>query len=524
MKNALLLILTFVVSSFQALVAAEVNLVDESNRSKGFEAVASKLDLGGDLYYYMDTEGYIEEIANVLSGFMQDMQAMQVAQGGMPNPAMALATRFDVYGQHLGFFNIEAVGMSAYNRDGVYHCKTFVYQPEGRVGLFSLLGDEPHPLELLEYAPAGTDYFYSLDLSLDRLELIARNIVTDIMGEMGAGMLDGGLGQPVPGVGMTNRDLLAQLDTELALIVDLGEPQAVPQMSPDMPSLEIPQVSATIIMRNLAPLIDEVMGTPLAQQKFTVSKSDRYTYYQFPAYETSFPFGEGAALIATDSQTGFVYLSTSREYLDRCLAQPNGLAQSADFKVATKGLPHEGNGFNFISSDVYKVVSDLMESVSATVPAEASFGIGFYEFLFPMLGATGEEPSAATVLRNESAGTLVIANSPFRPSSGAGSEAQAPMMVGLMAAMAIPAFNKVRETSREKAVINNLRQFVSGGDQFMLEEGQLQATYSDIVGPDRYVKSLDPVYGEDYTELVMDAEGGTLTVILSDGSEISYDY
>jgi len=35
------------------------------------------------------------------------------------------------------------------------------------------------------------------------------------------------------------------------------------------------------------------------------------------------------------------------------------------------------------------------------------------------------------------------------------------VIIGLLAAMAIPAFQKVRVSSQEKAVVNNLRQFAS---------------------------------------------------------------
>jgi len=46
------------------------------------------------------------------------------------------------------------------------------------------------------------------------------------------------------------------------------------------------------------------------------------------------------------------------------------------------------------------------------------------------------------------------------------------VIIGLLAAMAIPAFQKVRETSQKKTMINNLRQIASGADQYFLEEGK----------------------------------------------------
>ncbi|HTQ31362.1 MAG TPA: prepilin-type N-terminal cleavage/methylation domain-containing protein, partial [Opitutaceae bacterium] len=77
------------------------------------------------------------------------------------------------------------------------------------------------------------------------------------------------------------------------------------------------------------------------------------------------------------------------------------------------------------------------------------------------------------------------------------------VIIGLLAAMAIPAFNKVRQASREKAITNNLRQLSSAAQQYMLEQGVNSVGYTDIVGTttDKYVKSINTVAGEDYTTI-----------------------
>lgn len=45
------------------------------------------------------------------------------------------------------------------------------------------------------------------------------------------------------------------------------------------------------------------------------------------------------------------------------------------------------------------------------------------------------------------------------------------VIIGLLAAMAIPAFNKVRETSQGKTCVNNMRQIDSAIDEWALEAG-----------------------------------------------------
>ncbi len=75
------------------------------------------------------------------------------------------------------------------------------------------------------------------------------------------------------------------------------------------------------------------------------------------------------------------------------------------------------------------------------------------------------------------------------------------VIIGMLAAMAIPTFAAVRQQSRMKTVTNNLRVINSAAQQFMGEKGATQAGYTDLVGSgtDNYVRSVSPVAGEDYS-------------------------
>ncbi|MGJ3243110.1 MAG: prepilin-type N-terminal cleavage/methylation domain-containing protein [Opitutales bacterium] len=72
------------------------------------------------------------------------------------------------------------------------------------------------------------------------------------------------------------------------------------------------------------------------------------------------------------------------------------------------------------------------------------------------------------------------------------------VIIGLLAAMAIPAFNKVRTTSQEKTITNNLRQLASAADQYFLEYGVTTVTSTELVGLSKYVKSISQAANETY--------------------------
>src|SRR5476649_1174982 len=74
------------------------------------------------------------------------------------------------------------------------------------------------------------------------------------------------------------------------------------------------------------------------------------------------------------------------------------------------------------------------------------------------------------------------------------------VIIGLLAAMAIPAFQKVRSSSQDKAVTNNLRQLGTGADQYYLERGVSSVATTDLMGTNssQYVKVFTTVANETY--------------------------
>ena len=85
------------------------------------------------------------------------------------------------------------------------------------------------------------------------------------------------------------------------------------------------------------------------------------------------------------------------------------------------------------------------------------------------------------------------------------------VIIGLLAAMAIPAFQKVRASSQDKAVLNNLRQLSSAADQYFLEKGVTSVASSELVGTDttQYIKQIQTVAQESYTANINQGAGIT---------------
>ena len=84
------------------------------------------------------------------------------------------------------------------------------------------------------------------------------------------------------------------------------------------------------------------------------------------------------------------------------------------------------------------------------------------------------------------------------------------VIIGLLAALAIPAFQKVRQSSQDKAVLNNARQLSAAADQYYLENGVSTVTLGSLVGTSNYVKALNLVANETYPDSY--TQGVTITI------------
>ncbi len=88
------------------------------------------------------------------------------------------------------------------------------------------------------------------------------------------------------------------------------------------------------------------------------------------------------------------------------------------------------------------------------------------------------------------------------------------VIIGLLAAMAIPAFQKVRQASRQKTILNNIRQLSAAADQYFLEAGVSTVASSALIGSDKYIKNpINIVASEVYPT----------PIVAGAGYSISYD-
>jgi hypothetical protein len=74
---------------------------------------------------------------------------------------------------------------------------------------------------------------------------------------------------------------------------------------------------------------------------------------------------------------------------------------------------------------------------------------------------------------------------------------------------------------QQRAILNHLRQIAAAADQYYLENGANHVTLAELVGPDKYIKEIVPVAGEDYSQIDL-KQGKPLTIALPGGGAMTY--
>lgn len=477
-----------------------IEVVKENERSRHFLAVNRELELGGTLYAYADIDGDALKLADGLREFMTQLAAAQPAVAPYVKDYAALFTA-------LGLNDIKAMGLSSVpDGGGFFRNRVFFYTPEKRHGLLAGLGGAPAPFARLNLAPADTDVYSESEIDLSAVYATIRDVVGKVGGEKSAGQLEQTLKEAGQSAAISALSLIQNWKGHTALVVRL-DPEKTLRLPPPA-GVTLPAFSLLLSIDGLAPAVQDALAkSPL----FSMRQEGPLQVYELKA---SLPLEGIKPVLAIEGSTLFV--ATSQTFLDECRQQKGGLAQQPEFQQALARVGKEGNGLGYISPRFFSRLHQI-ETLNPQLPAEMRRTLRLVLSKLPR-----PDRPLVTVRTNLPDGILVRAywNCSLKQDV-AMIMVYNPVTIGVMAAMAIPAFQKVRESSQEKAVLNNLRQLAAAADQYYLENGVDTTTYEKLVGPDKYIRAIHPVNGEDYEHLLF-KQGQSLQIRLSTGKIIKY--
>ena len=213
-------------------------------------------------------------------------------------------------------------------------------------------------------------------------------------------------------------------------------------------------------------------------------------------------------------ENGALYIASSVDELD---GARNGtgerLKSNPAFAEAIAQMPDEGYFLQYVAPSYYEFFA---ENLAKDLKTEGDPGQKlFSRILKDYFGKFDEAQVTVSYFVEGGVKSVAYTDQSFE-------EVLLVLPAGVVAAMAIPAFQKVRQTSEEKLAINNLRMLASAADQYFVETGATEVTTAELVGPGSYIRELKPALNESY-DMVITTGSSILSVTLDENRVVNFD-
>ncbi|ADE55243.1 hypothetical protein [Coraliomargarita akajimensis] len=462
-----------------------------------FEDAATHLDTDGSLVGYINFEGDGQEIGSKLTAIYQDV--LTANPGMMPIPVDFVAL-FD----NLGFGCVEAIGVSSKEvADGLQQNKSVMLLNGEPTGLLAIYGNSSTPsasFAAAELAPADATAAISTNIDWTALQATVTAILTQTMGPMGEGLVQGQLQQMIPGTDIKYAEIITALSGRWdAFWLESYNEEFMPSYK------------AWIRIENAGALLPRLESI-LTDMGITLKKDETGTVADFSHMLDM----EGMGLFIQSTTGGELIIYTHENWGPD--SEGTRLNATEDYQKLAGKLPATALSYSYSAGYDINMLLEIMKAEPEVAPylpiAEKAIELFVGDFLKPNITAMTLEKGVLYTEQHASFSTKQVVM--VMPAA---------LIGGVSAAMAIPAFEKVRGTSQEKAIINNLRQIASAADQYMLENGVTEVRYEQLIDPDNaYIPSLESVAGETYEGMIIKEDRESLSVELPDGRVITSPY
>ena len=421
-----------------------------SKMSDHFEAVSGHLELGGEVFLYVDVDGDVSKIAGMLDDLLKFVDK---ASGGDMPPELAALDVGDLADQ-LGLSGIAALGASSMQKGETFRNTYYLHVPDGREGLLKVFGGEAAPFAVQKLAPAGSDLVMEQDINIAALYDLALDMAKEIGGPRAKVEFQREMSEQIPGTPLSMDGILSSLDTKVILIGDLDASTSL--KLPEEVPFKVPGVNLLIALDNVGDIFSKLTMTIPAEHKARMMvETDDYQQLTIPVPPEV--AGIMQPVIRHDKKSGRVMAATSAEYLDKCLSGATTVWEDEDFKTAMAGLPEEGNAMSYVSSFFIKEYIRIYGSAMDLASKEGGMPLGMSEMLIGLVTELGMDPDhpQGVVTTNLPQGILSVGNSPGSAKQGV--VAMAAAGVGFMAGMMMPYMAMAESRAYERAYEAELR-------------------------------------------------------------------
>ncbi len=439
--------------------------------SPSFQAVVSHLELGGCFFNYTEAGG-----TPFLVTLFDEM--LKIAPEAERKDLPAGLSFSGIYSM-LGLNGLEAVGSSSRQRaDGAFHSRTFSYIPKGRTGLLGLAGGPAEKLLLNDFAPKDTDFAIEFPIHLKGVAAAAMPTVLKMLSPVEQAKLGQQMMEPLPGVGVSAKELLEKLDSRVGLFVRL-DPAHKTKFSPDMP--ELPMADAVLVVERAGWLLRDVlpkMMDEIARDPSVKVIKDGPNLTIMSAQPMGQPPMDFQPVVRIDAKADRIIAASRVNLLESVLAGTDRVTDGEGFKSAWRDLPEAGNTALYVSPRLLQTFSGLIETAAQSEAGKSADTIAGIQRIFGLAKPFLSHPQAV-VLANEPDGIFVASNTSIAMGSS-----PLPMIsvVATLAGIALPVFAEAQIKGRLAADINQVKQMTLALNMYAADHsGKYPETLAELV-------------------------------------------
>lgn len=415
-----------------------------SAEKTSFDEVTAKLNKGGNLFVYLDTQQIMTGLSNRITAASNFVTALPAIPSDKRETAGRVIGALNGLAVNSGVDEISGLGMSSIAREpDFYYGKLVLYHYPGQNNgiIWSLFGAAPHPLDV-DLLPDTTAMAFFSDFDL---QMAWTNINHWLSGLDIPGVADALRQTPKQfhqQTGLALNDTLNSLGGDYGLIFTLDEHKRITLPVPGH-KLDVPSPGLAIIVKvnddTIFNRVDEALKNAPALSMLLSKVDDPDLKMRTVNVPLPIPLElrpsiarSGDYLIVASSDT------LVREILAVKSGQKKGFKATDDFKKLSQGIPEQGNNFALVtrvfSRTAFEVGQQFApDDADASSAGQKLFNADTNSFSYSV-GLNGPDGWEGFANGNHNMQAMVV------PGVAA---------VGAIAAVAIPNFVKAREAAEQ---------------------------------------------------------------------------
>ena len=322
----------------------------------------AKLDLDGYFLIYLDIDGIIKPLREEMLALAAKLDEV-AEEGSTEKLAISNATeKVDPLLEWAGLYSLQSYGASlALTGKGETRSKGFAQFDENidKTVLRRLVG-APSTLQSRYFMPENTAFAVSGTLSISGLWEVVKEVVVTFGEEAAKQQFETGIFSLKEGMGIDLDALLATIDNECFISIQLNEEQ--PVVIP-IPAEEVFEIPAPTIMIGLKVTDSSLYDTVTNLLTMTGMPTTELTIAGVPAVSIQLPMPSPVEVLPTVMMyDGYLLIASTPALMEEAVASyvdQAGLVKTEAFQARLGDIPEQITSLSYAGNSFYRVVTDI---------------------------------------------------------------------------------------------------------------------------------------------------------------------